>query len=59
MNLSAVFFEALMTREFDRVELGHRVAGSLQIENQRITDQRQAWIDYLAMTASTGGGTRG
>jgi hypothetical protein len=23
-----------------------------------VTDQREAWVDYLAMTASTGGGSR-
>jgi hypothetical protein len=45
-----------VTRELDGVELGQRAAGSLLLENQRITDQREAWIDYLAMTA--GGGSR-
>jgi hypothetical protein len=44
-----------MTRELDGIELGHRAAGSLDLENQTVTDQRQAWIDYLAMTANTGG----
>jgi hypothetical protein len=48
-----------MTRELDGVELGHRAAGSLLLENQQVTDQREAWIDYLAMTAEWGGGQHG
>jgi hypothetical protein len=46
-----------MTRELDGVELGQRAAGSLLLENQSVTDQREAWVEYLAMTASTGGGS--
>jgi hypothetical protein len=42
--------------EQDFLEVGPRVAGSLGLENQTITDQREAWIDYLAMTV--GGGSR-
>jgi hypothetical protein len=44
-----------MIRELDGVELGQRAAGSLLLENQSVTDQREAWIDYLAMTAAWGG----
>jgi hypothetical protein len=43
--------------EQDFLEVGPRVAGSLQIEKQTITDQREAWVDYLAMTAGWGGST--
>lgn len=44
-----------MTRELDGIELGQRAAGSLLLENQTITDQRQAWVGYLAQVAGWGG----
>jgi hypothetical protein len=43
-----------VTRELDGVELGQRAAGSLLLENQTVTDQRRAWVTYLAMTAAWG-----
>jgi hypothetical protein len=48
-----------MIRELDGVELGDPVALSLEYENQQKVWQRIAWIEYLAMTASVGGGQRG
>jgi hypothetical protein len=40
-----------MPRELEGVELGQRAAGSLLLENETVTDQRQIWVKYIATVA--------
>jgi len=45
-------------RELDALELDEsRVAVPFELENDTPGQQREAWIDYLAMAANTGGGS--
>ena len=47
----------LVTRELDIVELGYRATIPLDMENQPLRWQREAWVTYLAQVAG-GGGSR-